>query len=83
MGLSIWLLIAGSISFSTPFAITILHGHVTMALGSVHRDYYYQWLQSRPYSFGFLYHPILIRTRFRLSMFYLSLGLLLAGYAFN
>ena len=78
-----WFLLAGALSFSLPFAITILHGHVTMALGSVHRDYYYQWLQSNPYTYGLFYHPVWIRTRFRLSLFYLSIVLFLAGYLFH
>ena len=70
----------GAFFFSVPFAVTILHGHVTMALGSVHRDYYYQWLQANPYSFGLLYHPIWIKTRFRLTLFYTGLLFLALGY---
>lgn len=72
--------IPGSILFAMPFSITILHGHVTMALGSAHRDYYYTWLLEHPRSFGLVYRPMLIRTRFRLSLIYASGGLMVLGW---
>lgn len=71
----------GSVLFALPFMITILHGHVTMALGSAHRHYYYEWLRKRPLGYGLLFHPIVIRTRFRLLLAYASLAVLLAGAA--
>ena len=45
----------GAFLFSLPFMMTILHGHVTMALGSVHRDHYYQWLTGNHYTYGLLF----------------------------
>jgi hypothetical protein len=70
----------GSITFALPFMLTILHGHVTMALGAVHRHHYYDWLQNYPFTFGVLFHPIIISTRFRLALFFISLLLLVTGY---
>lgn len=74
------LIYPGALFFSLPFAVTILHGHVTMALGSVHRDYYYEWLHQHPYTFGLFYHPIWIKTRFRLLLVYTALLLLAIGF---
>ena len=71
---------SGAILFALPFMLTILHGHVTMALGALHRQHYYEWLQGYPYTFGVLFHPVIISTRFRLTLFILSLGILIAGY---
>jgi hypothetical protein len=71
---------AGAFFFALPFTITILHGHVTMALGELHRHHYYSWLQNRPYSYGLLFHPLLKRTRFRLFLLMASLILLITGY---
>ncbi len=79
LGIQSGVLFPGALFFSVPFTVTILHGHVTMALGSVHRDYYYEWLKSYPYSFGLLYHPIWIKTRFRLILFYMGLAFLFLG----
>lgn len=72
----------GSIIFATPFMLTILHGHVTMAMGAVHREHYYHWLQNNPFTYGLLFHPIIIRTRFRLSLFLGSVVLIGAGFLF-
>jgi len=69
-----------SVLFAVPFMITILHGHVTMALGSAHRHHYYNWLADHPYSFGLLFNEILIKTRFRLAVLAVSLLILLVGY---
>lgn len=70
----------GSILFGLPFMLTILHGHVTMALGAAHRHHYYQWLSRYPLTFGLLFHSVIISTRFRLFLFIISMILLLAGY---
>jgi hypothetical protein len=70
----------GSLLFAMPFMMTILHGHVTMALGSVHRQNYYQWLYEHPYTFGLFFSRIEISTRFRLVMLLISLMLLAAGF---
>jgi len=70
----------GAFVFALPFMMTVLHGHVTMALGALHRDKYYNWLTRYPLSYGFLFHPIMFRTRFRLSIVIASLILLFLGW---
>lgn len=70
----------GALIFATPFMITLLHGHITMAIGSVHRHLYYHWLETYPLTWGLLFHPLLVRTRFRLVMLVSSLLLLPVGY---
>jgi hypothetical protein len=71
----------GSILFAIPFMLTILHGHVTMALGTLHRHHYYHWLSENPLTYGLLFHEILISTRFRLILLITSgLILLIASF---
>ncbi|MEO1023362.1 MAG: hypothetical protein AAFW89_12535 [Bacteroidota bacterium] len=70
----------GAFLFALPFMITILHGHVTMALGSAHRHLYYDWLMSHPLSFGLFFHTVLVSTRFRLIVLIVSLVFLPVGY---
>lgn len=70
----------GSLLFAMPFMMTILHGHVTMALGSAHREHYYHWLYEHPYTFGLFFSRIEVSTRFRLVMLLISLMLLAAGF---
>lgn len=74
---------AGSILFGLPFMITILHGHVTLALGAAHRHHYYDWLSDHPLTFGLLFHHIIISTRFRLLLLFISLILFAVGYFFK
>jgi hypothetical protein len=69
----------GCIFFSIPFMITILHGHVTMALGEAHRHHYYNWLDDHPLTYGLLFHPIMMRTRFRLILLVVSILLFVGG----
>ncbi|MDX1672149.1 MAG: hypothetical protein R3211_07390 [Balneolaceae bacterium] len=73
----------GSLFFGFPFMITLLHGHVTMALGPVHRQIYYRWLEEHPYTFGLMFFPIVTRTRFRLVLLGLSLLLLSVAWLVN
>lgn len=70
----------GSILFALPFMLTLLHGHVTMAVGAIHRKHYYNWLQQYPFTYGLLFHPIIIRTRFRVTLFFISCLLFVVGY---
>ncbi len=70
----------GAFMFSIPFMITILHGHVTMALGSPHRDLYYDWLIENPYTFGIFFSKMMVKTRFRLILLIASLLFLPVGY---
>lgn len=69
----------GAFLFSIPFSLTILHGHVTMALGSLHRHHYYEWLKENTLTYGLFFHPMFTRTRFRLILIVLSLGILALG----
>lgn len=71
--------LAASLLFAFPFMVTILHGHVTMALGALHRHHYYNWLSRYPLTIGFLFHPVMFRTRFRLALILISLAMLLVG----
>lgn len=73
----------GSIIFGLPFMFTILHGHVTMALGAAHRHHYYNWLSTFPFTFGLLFHSVITSTRFRLFLFLLSMLLLTIGILFS
>jgi len=70
----------GCIFFSVPFMLTILHGHVTMALGEAHRHHYYDWLSDHPLTYGLLFHPVMQSTRFRLIMLVVSVLLFAAGF---
>ncbi len=76
-----WVLYPGAILFATPFVLTIMHGHATLALGSLHRGRYYRWLEEKPLTFGLLFHPILTSTRLRLVILVISLILFLTGWA--
>jgi hypothetical protein len=69
-----------SFIFSLPFTMTILHGHVTMALGSAHRELYYQWLIDHPYTYGLFFSRIEVSTRFRLILLIVSLIILPLSY---
>lgn len=72
---------AGAFLFSAPFMLTILHGHVTMALGAVHRHHYYKWMNDeKPLTFGLLFHPVFVKTRFRLILLVISLIILPVAY---
>lgn len=73
----------GSILFAMPFMITIMHGHVTMALGALHRHHYYNWIKNFPLTYGLLFHEILVSTRFRLALFVLSLFIFFFGLFFS
>lgn len=69
----------GSIIFALPFMLTLLHGHVTMAVGASHREHYYNWLQQYTFTYGLLFHPIIVKTRFRLALFFLSVLMITGG----
>lgn len=70
----------GAFLFSIPFSLTILHGHVTMALGSLHRNHYYEWLEENTLTFGLFFHPMFTRTRFRLILLVISILILALGW---
>jgi hypothetical protein len=79
-GIEKFMAYSGCILFSVPFVITILHGHVTMALGEAHRHHYYDWLNEHPLTYGLLFHPVIISTRFRLILLAVSFLVFVAGY---
>ena len=55
LGLDLSFRYIGAFMFAMPFLLTIIHGHVTMALGSIHRYRYYEWLATKPYTFGLFF----------------------------
>lgn len=70
----------GCLLFAFALILTILHGNVTMAVGSVHRHHYYHWLENRPFTYGLFYHVLFTSTRFRLILLLVGLLLLPTGY---
>lgn len=70
----------GALLFSIPFTLTLLHGHVTLALGSAHRHHYYKWLNEHPLTYGLLFHPMFTSTRFRLVVLALSTIIFVVGW---
>lgn len=82
-GIADFFVFTGAALFSVPFMITILHGHVTMSLGSAHRHHYYKWLSENPLTYGLLFSFIMIRTRFRLLLLAVSLLLFISGFALS
>ncbi len=66
--------------FAFPFTLTILHGHVTIAIGAPHRLHYYQWLLKHSFSYGLLIRPLFFSTRFRLILLVLGVGILIIGF---
>lgn len=81
IGLDVVIQYIGAFIFAVPFMLTILHGHVTMALGSVHRHHYYNWMtEEKSLTYGLFFHPMFVKTRFRLILLITSLLLLPVGY---
>ncbi|MFO8028461.1 MAG: hypothetical protein R6U28_01245 [Cyclonatronaceae bacterium] len=75
-------LYTGAFLFAFPLSLTIIHGHVTLALGALQRSHYYEWLTRRRWGFGFWIKPAFFATRFRLIPLIISLFMLLAGAVF-
>ena len=82
-GISDMLFYPGAALFAIPFMITILHGHVTVALGEAHRHHYYRWLEQQPLSYGLFFHRVMMRTRFRLLLLSVSALLFVAGWVLD
>lgn len=74
------LALTGAIFFSIPFSLTVLHGHISVAVGSLHRTRYYGWQTNLSGIFKYPFHPVLFRTRIRLAIIGLSLIILLIGF---
>lgn len=70
----------GTLLFALPFTLTLLHGHVAMALGHLHIHHFYNWLRKKPLTYGIFYHDILVSTRFRLILLVLSFVLFMTGF---
>lgn len=70
----------GSFFFSLSFTLTIIHGHIAVAVGALQMETYHAWHQQSSGFFRFAFHPVLFSTRFRLLSLILSLLLVLAGY---
>lgn len=71
--------ILSSFIFATSFTLTILHGHVSVAVGSLHRSVYYNWLEANRNTYGLLFSTLFITTRFRLSLLIVAMAIQLAG----
>ena len=56
VGLPRWFAYGGGFVFALPMIMTLIHGHVTMALGYAQRDYYYKWLLKNRRSHGLFFH---------------------------
>ena len=71
--------LAGGFLFSLTFTLTILHGHIAVALGSLHIDQYYGWQMSKKALSRLAFHPVLFTTRFRVMVFSISIVLLMGS----
>ncbi|MCC5925043.1 MAG: hypothetical protein JJU41_00660 [Bacteroidetes bacterium] len=67
--------LAGSFFFSLTFTLTIIHGHIAVALGALHMDVYYEWHKKSARFPKIPFHPVLFTTRFRLTSFLVSVGI--------
>ncbi|HAC14694.1 MAG TPA: hypothetical protein DCE78_01935 [Bacteroidetes bacterium] len=67
----------GCFLFAIPFTLTILHGHISVAIGPLHRNNFYKWQQNKKGITKLAFHPVLFSTKIRLILIMLSLILLL------
>lgn len=81
--LSMPLRIIGALCFSAPFTLTILHGNVTKAIGTLHRHHFYIWLKKHYFTYGLCYQPIFSSTRFRLALFAISIVIIFVELIFK
>lgn len=58
--------------FSVSFTLTIVHGHISMAVGELHRVEFHRWTRRRRMPWRLAYHPALFRYRTRLALLALS-----------
>ncbi|MDI6400642.1 hypothetical protein QLX67_01455 [Balneolaceae bacterium ANBcel3] len=79
LGLPDPILYSGTFFFSIPLTFTILHGHVTIALGPIHRSFYHYWLHEHKWGYGALLPPVFFTTRLRLILLLVSFGLITVG----
>lgn len=71
--------LTGGFLFSLTFTLTVLHGHIAVALGSLHIDQYYAWQMSKKALSRLAFHPVLFTTRFRVIVFSISIVLLIGS----
>jgi hypothetical protein len=73
-------LYAGTFLFAFPLTLTIIHGHVTIALGALQRSHYSRMAGTPPLGIRILWiRPIFFTTRFRLILLIISLVMLISG----
>lgn len=58
--------------FSISFTLTVVHGHISMAVGELHRGEFHRWTRTRRMPWRLAYHPALFRYRTRLALLALS-----------
>jgi hypothetical protein len=69
--------LVGAFFFSLPFTLTIVSGHISVAVGPLHFTRYFDWQQNLNGFFKYAFHPMLFRTEFRLVSLVLSLLILI------
>jgi len=70
--------LVGTGLFSISFTLTVVHGHISLAVGDLHRIEFHQWTRKRRHPWKLAYHPVLFRYRTRLALLALSMLALLA-----
>lgn len=68
VGTTDYFTILGSGLFSIAFTLTIVHGHISMSVGELHRVEFYKWTRRRRYPWKWFYHPTLFRYGTRLAL---------------
>ncbi len=63
----------GAALFALPFALTILHGHISLAVGDAHRNAFFRWHRNSGFPWNWAFHPALFRLRVRFILFTTSL----------
>jgi hypothetical protein len=69
----------GGFFFAVPFALTVIHGHISIALGTLHRDLYYNWQKRQVGIYKWAFNPIFFTTKMRLFMIIVSIAFLVIG----
>jgi hypothetical protein len=77
VGASDFATLLGAGLFSISFTLTIVHGHISLAVGDLHRVEFHRWTRKRSYPWRLAYHPALFRYRTRLALLVLSIAALL------
>lgn len=69
--------IVGGGLFSIAFTLTIIHGHISISVGELHRIEFYRWTRKRRYPWKWFYHPSLFQYSTRLTLLLVSILCLL------